>query len=111
MTDKYLHGVPENSRAAKSTSPFLHPQQVEATIKTVQQLNDVAQSRQQTLAEMALAWNLREPEIASVIIGASRPEQLVDNVKALDNLTFSDEELAKIDDILSQQPLVDWKAH
>lgn len=111
LTDKYLHGVPENSRAAKSTSPFLHPQQVEATIKTVQQLNDVAQSRQQTLAEMALAWNLREPEIASVIIGASRPEQLVDNVKALDNLTFSDEELAKIDDILSQQPLVDWKAH
>ena len=58
---------------------------------------------------MALAWNLREPEIASVIIGASRPQQLVDNVKALDNLSFSDEELAKIDGILDQQPDIDWK--
>ena len=58
---------------------------------------------------MALAWNLRESEIASVIIGASRPQQLVDNVKALDNLSFSDEELTKIDDILDQQPTIDWK--
>lgn len=109
LTDKYLNGVPKNSRAAKSTSPFLHPHQVEATIKTVQQLNEVAQQRGQTLAEMALAWNLREPEIASVIIGASRPQQLVDNVKALDNLSFSAEELTKIDDILDQQPAIDWK--
>ncbi len=75
----------------------------------MQQLNEVAQQRGQTLAEMSLAWNLREPEIASVIIGASRPQQLVDNVKALDNLSFSDEELAKIDDILDQQPAIDWK--
>ncbi len=84
-------------------SPFLHEEQVEETIKTVKKLNQVAADRGQTLAEMALAWNLREPEIASVLIGASRPEQLLDNVKALDNLEFSSEELKKIDDILATQ--------
>ncbi len=57
---------------------------------------------------MALAWNLRKPELACVLVGASRPQQLVDNVKALDNLVFSDEELSAIDDILSKQPAVDW---
>ncbi len=103
LTDKYLNGIPADSRAHKSTSPFLHEEQVEETIKTVKQLNQVAADRGQTLAEMALAWNLREPEIASVLIGASRPEQLLDNVKALDNLSFSREELQRIDDILAAQ--------
>lgn len=108
LTDKYLNGIPENSRAHNSTSRFLHEDQVEQTISTVKALNEIAQSRGQSLSEMALAWNLREPEIASVLIGASRPEQLVDNVKALDNLAFSDAELAKIDEILAQQPQIDW---
>lgn len=111
LTDKYLNGIPKTSRAAKSNSPFLHTNQVDATIKTVQRLNEVAKSRHQTLAEMSLAWDLRHPEVASVIIGASRPEQLVDNVKALNNLTFSQAELNQIDSILSQQPNIDWQAH
>ncbi len=67
---------------------------------TVKQLNQVAKDRGQSLAEMALAWNLREPEIASVLVGASRPSQLVDNVKALDHLAFTPAELTKIDHIL-----------
>ncbi len=103
LTDKYLNGIPADSRVHKSTSPFLHEKQVDETINTVKKLNQVAADRGQTLAEMALAWNLREPEIASVLIGVSRPEQLLDNVKALDNLKFSDEELKKIDDILATQ--------
>ncbi|GAF36128.1 aldo/keto reductase [Lentilactobacillus farraginis] len=111
LTNKYLNGIPDNSRAAKSTSPFLHPLQVDETIRTVRQLNEVAKRRGQTLAEMALAWNLREPEIASVLIGASRPQQLVDNVKALDHLDFSSAELNEIDHILAKQPGIKWGAH
>lgn len=101
LTDRYLNGIPADSRAAKSTSPFLSEDQVAATIDKVRQLNAIAQQRGQSLAEMALAWNLREPEIACVLVGASRPQQLVDNVKALDNLNFSADELAAIDQVLN----------
>ncbi|WP_246147759.1 aldo/keto reductase [Secundilactobacillus folii] len=108
LTDKYLHGIPADSRAAKSTSPFLQPKQVEQTLKTVKALNEVAANRDQTLAEMALAWNLREPELACVLVGASRPQQLEDNVKALDHLQFTEAELARIDQILKAQDTIDW---
>lgn len=101
LTDRYLNGIPADSRAAKSTSPFLHEDQVAATIDKVRQLTAIAQQRGQSLAEMAIAWNLREPEIACVLVGASRPSQLVDNVKALNNLSFSPEELAAIDHVLN----------
>ncbi|MBU9790153.1 aldo/keto reductase [Lentilactobacillus sp. G22-6] len=100
LSDRYLNGIPADSRAHKTTSPFLHEDQVEKTLATVKQLNQVAKDRGQSLAEMALAWNLREPEIASVLVGASRPSQLVDNVKALDHLAFTPAELTKIDHIL-----------
>jgi L-glyceraldehyde 3-phosphate reductase len=110
LTDKYLHGIAANSRAKKATIPFLSPVQVEQTLTTVKRLNEVAQQRGQSLAQMALAWNLREPALASVLIGASRPQQVVDNVAALDQLAFSDAELAKIDQILAEQPAVDWSA-
>lgn len=100
LTDRYLHGIPEDSRAARTSSPFLHPENVEATLDVVRQLNAVAEQRGQTLAEMALAWNLQQETVASVLIGASRGSQLLDNLKALDNLTFSKEELQKIDEIL-----------
>lgn len=101
LTDRYLNGIPADSRAAKSTSPFLHEDQVGATIDKVRQLTAIAQQRGQSLSEMAIAWNLREPEIACVLVGASRPSQLVDNVKALNNLSFSGDELAAIDQILN----------
>ncbi|KRL23042.1 aldo/keto reductase [Lentilactobacillus kisonensis] len=100
LSDRYLNGIPADSRAHKSTSPFLHEDQVENTLTTVKKLNQVAQNRGQSLAEMALSWNLRNPEIASVLVGASRPAQLVDNVKALDNLDFTATELKQIDNIL-----------
>lgn len=100
LTDRYLNGIPEDSRAARTSSPFLHPENVEATLDVVRQLNAVAEQRGQTLAEMALAWNLQQETVASVLIGASRASQLLDNLKALDNLTFSKEELQKIDEIL-----------
>lgn len=108
LTDKYLNGVPSDSRASKSSSPFLSPAQVEETVATVKQLNELAGKRGQTLAEMALAWNLREPEVASVLIGASRPEQIADNVAALKNLEFSTDELKEIDQILDRQGKIDW---
>lgn len=103
LTDRYLNVIPADSRAAKSTSPFLHEDQVEQTIGKVKQLNEIAASRHQTLAEMAVAWNLREPEIACVLIGASRPSQLVDDVKTLNKLSFTPAELAAIDRVLAEK--------
>ena len=100
LTDRYLNGIPEDSRAGRSSSPFLSPEKVDETIDKVRKLNDIAKKRGQTLAEMALAWNLQEPTVTSVLIGASRVSQLEDNLKALDTLDFYEEELQKIDKIL-----------
>lgn len=100
LTDRYLNGIPEDSRAGRSDSPFLSEDKVEATIAIVRQLNHVAQKRNQTLAEMALAWILQQPTVASVLIGASRVSQLESNLKALDNLDFSSDELTAINLIL-----------
>ena len=102
LTGRYLNGIPEDSRAHRSDSPFLTEERVEETLATVRALNAIAEKRGQTLAEMALAWNLHQPTVASVLIGASRVSQLEDNVKALDHLDFSDEELAAIDKILKK---------
>jgi L-glyceraldehyde 3-phosphate reductase len=98
LTSRYLNGIPEGSRATKS--PFLTPAQVEESLPKIKALNDLAQKRGQTLTEMALAWNLRLPEITSVLIGASRISQIEDALNSLKNLDFSSEELAKIDSIL-----------
>lgn len=100
LTNRYLNGIPDDSRAAKSSSPFLKKEQVEITLNTVKELESVAEKREQTLAEMAIAWNLRQKEVSSVIVGASRSEQLQNSVNALKNLTFSVEELKIIDKIL-----------
>lgn len=97
LTDRYLNGIPEDSRAARSDSPFLSTDRVEETLATVKELNKIAEARGQTLAEMALSWNIRQEVVSSVLIGASRVSQLEDNLKALNNLAFSEEELAKID--------------
>lgn len=110
LTDKYLKGIAADSRANKTTIPFLSPAQVQQTLTTVKRLNEVAQARHQSLAQMALAWNLRRPTVASVLIGASRPEQVVANVAALKNLHFEAAELQQIDQILAAQPPIDWNA-
>ena len=100
LTNKYLHGIPEDSRAAKSTG-FLQVSQVtDARIAQIKQLNDIALKRGQTLAQMALSWLLKDHRVTSVLIGASRPEQLADSLKCLDNIDFSKEELDQIETIL-----------
>jgi L-glyceraldehyde 3-phosphate reductase len=101
LTDKYLAGIPADSRAAKPTG-FLRPEHVtEAKLAQARALQDVAQARGQTLAQLALVWVLRHPEMTSALIGASRVEQIEDAVAALKNLTLSAEELARIDGVLT----------
>ena len=99
LTNKYLHGIPEGSRATKGV--FLKPEQItDGKLHIIKQLNELAVSRNQTLAQMALAWLLKDKRVTSVLIGASRPEQLLDSMQCLDNLDFSTEELTKIETIL-----------
>ncbi len=100
LTNKYLKGIPADSRAAKPTGFLQESQVTPETINKVKQLNEIAQQRGQTLAQMALAWILKDPRITSVLIGASKPEQLADSLKCLENKNFSSEELNKIEEIL-----------
>lgn len=101
LTDRYLKGIPEGSRAAKPYS-FLKPNQITPELESrVARLNDLASERGQTLAQMSLAWVLRHPEVTSALIGASRVRQIEDAVAALEKLDFSNEELARIDAILT----------
>ena len=100
LTDKYLNGVPENSRAAKELT-YLNKETVNSNIEKVQQLNAIAEERGQKLSQMAIAWILRQPQVASVLVGASSSSQLKENVKALDCLGFNEEELNLIDRIIS----------
>lgn len=100
LTDKYLHGIPEHSRAARATG-FLKADQVTADkVEKARRLNEIAALRGQTLAEMALAWVLKDERITSVIVGASSIKQLADNLHTLNKLDFSEEELATIEGIL-----------
>lgn len=99
LAGRYLNGIPEDSRAAK-TSPFLRKEQItEKVVKATQELNKIAAERGQTLAQMSLAWVLRGGRVTSVIIGASKVSQIEDNVGAINNLEFSDDELKRIDEI------------
>ena len=96
LTDKYLDGVPEGSRAAQGR--FLTGDMLtDENLAHVRALNELAQERGQTLAQMAIAWTLRDERVTSALIGASSVRQLEDNVAALRRLDFSDEELARID--------------
>jgi len=100
LTDKYLKGIPKNSRAGND-SIFLNAETVQSNIEKIQNLNTIAQERGQKLSQMAIAWLLRKPQITSVLVGASSSNQLKENVKALDNLLFNHEELKLIDGIIS----------
>ncbi|MTK54194.1 aldo/keto reductase [Paludibacter sp.] len=103
LSDKYLHGIPENSRAAKSTG-FLQRSQISPEIlDKVTALNSIAIQRGQTLAQMALIWCLRHPTVTSVIVGTSSLKQLQDNIDALHYPRLSEEEIAQIDTILQQK--------
>ncbi len=99
LTNRYLAGIPEDSRAAKNA--FLKSERITPDlIAKIQSLNSVAQARGQSLAQMALAWTLRDPRVTTALIGASKVSQLEDNFAALSTLDFTSEELAKIDSIL-----------
>lgn len=101
LSDKYLKGIPEGSRASKAHG-YLRPEQVtDEKVAKVERLNRIAQARGQTLAQMALAWVLRLPEVTSALIGASTVAQVEDAVGALNKLGFSEEELAQIEQALS----------
>ncbi len=100
LTNKYLKGIPEESRAAKSTGFLQRDQVTNKVIEKVRKLNDIAASRGQTLAEMSLAWLLKDDRVTSVLIGASSVEQLHDNLKTIKNIQFSKEELDTIESIL-----------
>jgi len=100
LSDRYLKGIPSDSRAARNF--FLKKKDIgEATLAKVSALNEIAGQRGQTLAEMAVAWVLRDPRVTSALVGASKVSQVDDNVAALKNLKFSAEELRKIDGILA----------
>lgn len=117
LSDKYLNGVPQDSRVNRPGGASLRPEHLsEVNIARVRALNEIAARRGQSLAQLALAWTLRDPRVTSALIGASRPEQIVENVAALDNLAFSAEELAEIDHHavegginLWEKPSTDWQ--
>jgi L-glyceraldehyde 3-phosphate reductase len=109
LTDKYLNGIPEGSRASRhgSLSPNLINDQ---SLAKVRALNEIAARRDQSLAQLALAWTLRDPRVTSTLIGASSVAQLEANVAALDKLDLSDEELAEIDRYATDADLNLWAA-
>lgn len=101
LTNKYLNGIPEGSRAAKTTGALAENQVTEEVVRRVQILNEIAAERGQSLAQMSLAWVLRGGHVTSALIGASRVSQIEENIAALNNLEFSKEELARIEEILN----------
>lgn len=99
LTDRYLNGISENSRMKKDGRFLKETALTEVRMQQIQQLNTLAKERGQTLAQMALAWVLKDNRVTSVLVGASKPSQLLDNVKAIQNTRFSKEELQRIDEI------------
>jgi L-glyceraldehyde 3-phosphate reductase len=101
LTNKYLEGIPTDSRAAKSHGALQPEQITEEKRLQLNKLNTIAQTREQTLAQMALSWVLRDERITSVLVGASKPEQLAESLKCLDYLHFDAQELSQIEAILA----------
>jgi L-glyceraldehyde 3-phosphate reductase len=100
LTDRYLGGIPAGARATKTERVWLTPNDVKQNLPKAKKLNEIAKQRGQSLAQMAIAWVLRKPAVTSALIGASSVEQLDDNLAALNNLQFSDDELQAIEKIL-----------
>ncbi|OIQ93236.1 L-glyceraldehyde 3-phosphate reductase [mine drainage metagenome] len=100
LTDKYLHGIPQDSRVATSGIFLKESNITPIVIEKISKLNEFAKQRNQKLVHMALAWLLKDERITSVLIGASKPEQIIDSIKCLENIKFSDEELKTINNIL-----------
>lgn len=107
LTDKYLKGIPEGSRMTQGKTLW-EGQLPDETLKTIAALNEIATKRNQTLAQMAIAWVLRNEGITTALIGASKPSQIVDCAGAAQNLTFTDDELAEIDRIAGDANINLW---
>ncbi|MBC7565649.1 MAG: L-glyceraldehyde 3-phosphate reductase [Pedobacter sp.] len=101
LTDKYLNGIPIDSRAAKAHGALQENQITEEKVSQLKKLNSIAEGRGQKLAQMALSWILKDDRITSVLVGASKPEQLADSLKSLESTSFSKEELSQIEEILA----------
>ena len=99
LTNRYLNGIPADSRVMTDGRFLKESAITKERLEQISRLNETAKSRNQTLAEMALAWVLRDGVVTSVLIGASRPSQILDNIKAIENTEFTAEELKKIDEI------------
>lgn len=102
LTNKYLHGIPEDSRISKDGRYLKKSALSEERLAQIKELNDMAEARSQSLAQMALAWILNHEGITSVLIGASKTEQIIDNLNSVNNAKFSDDELKKIDEIAAR---------
>ncbi|HIS30768.1 MAG TPA: aldo/keto reductase [Candidatus Limivivens intestinipullorum] len=103
LSDRYLYGIPEDSRIARDHRFLKKEALTSQRLEQIQKLNQLAGKRGQSLAEMALSWVLRDDGVCSVLIGASKPEQILENVKVVENLTFTDEELKEIDCICENE--------
>ncbi len=101
LTDKYLNGIPEGSRGSLENSPLRKDELAQQVVDVVRKLNHHASERGQTLAQMAISWLLKDERVTTVLIGASRPEQIAENCKAVQNTSFDDEEIQKLDKILA----------
>ena len=102
LTDRYLRGIPDDSRIKKD-GRFLKAEQVSEHLNKIKKLNELAEARNQTLAQMAIAWVLRKPEVTSALIGASKVAQIEDICRTLDNLELSEEEIRDIENILKNK--------
>lgn len=102
LTDRYLNGIPQDSRI-RTDGRFLQEKTVEANIQKIQQLNAIAKERGESLAQMALKWVRKDGDVTSVLIGASKPEQILENLKVLESAAFTKEELEKIDEIVARE--------
>jgi L-glyceraldehyde 3-phosphate reductase len=108
LSNKYVNGVPADARAARAGS-FNQRLITDDNIRRIKALNDIAQKRGQTLAQMAIAWVLRDPRVTSALVGARTVEQMADTLKSLENLAFSDQELADIDTYATEGGIDLWK--
>ena len=102
LTDRYLNGIPQGARASKTEHVWLTREDVNASLDKVRKLDEIAKRRKQSLAQMAIAWVLRNPQVTSALVGASSVKQLEDNIAALNNLSFSPDELKTIENILQE---------
>ncbi len=100
LTGKYNSGVPQDSRIGKGET-WLDNELNDGMLATLRGLQEIADSRGQTMSQMALAWILHNPAVTTVLVGASRPEQIIENVRCLDKLDFSEEEIARIEAVLA----------